>query len=240
MKQHTLSISTRTQPIVALAIDDRQDPTALSPWIVAGVGLLELRIDQYRDKRPDALLAHVRACAALAPCLITIRAAWEGGAWEESEAARQTLYETLIPEAAAVDIELAAKAPVRDAVIAAAHARGIPVILSHHNFETTPSRVALDEKASAAWEAGADYFKVAATCQNLDEVQRLAAFTLDNRDRNIVTIGMGPAGTLSRVFFPALGSKITYTFLGEATAPGQLDCETTLAHMAAFYPDFTR
>ena len=74
------------------------------------------------------------------------------------------------------------------------------------------------------------------TCHDTVALQNLAEFTLAHRHRPLVTIGMGAAGAASRIFFPALGSLLTYTFLGAPTAPGQLTCEETLHYLTAFYP----
>jgi len=110
------------------------------------------------------------------------------------------------------------------------------VIGSHHDFDGTPGLAELGDIAAAAFDQGADVAKVAAQCNTAEDVQTLAAFCLGWRHRGVIVVGMGPDAMLSRVFFPALGSLITYTFLGEATAPGQLTCEETLRYIDAFYP----
>jgi 3-dehydroquinate dehydratase I len=81
-----------------------------------------------------------------------------------------------------------------------------------------------------------DIVKVAARCNVPEDLQRLAAFTLAHREEGIIVVGMGPYGLSSRVFFPALGSLITYTFHGVPTAPGQLNCHDTLTYLNDFYP----
>jgi 3-dehydroquinate dehydratase-1 len=47
---------------------------------------------------------------------------------------------------------------------------------------------------------------------------------------------MGEAGTLSRVFFPAAGSLLTYGHVGRPTAPGQLGRAELSALVRRFYP----
>jgi 3-dehydroquinate dehydratase-1 len=69
-------------------------------------------------------------------------------------------------------------------------------------------------------------------------VQTLASLTLSNRSIGVITIGMGAHGALSRVLFPALGSLMTYTFIGVPTAPGQLELEDTCRLLRTFYPNY--
>ncbi len=229
--------TSRTWPLVALAINDSVDLDMLPFWISSGVDLLELRVDQYTEKNLGAVQTHVIDCAQLAPCLLTLRAAWEGGQWHLSEDERLVWYLTLMENMVAIDVELSTDHTIRNEIINTAHKKNKQVILSYHNFETTPEPETMHQKAKDAWDAGADVFKIAATCNDYTDLHKLAKLTLDYADQNIVVIGMGKIATISRICFPALGSKITYTFLGQPTAPGQLNCEATLEYLSTFYPD---
>ena len=229
--------TTRSYPLIALAIDDSVDLKALPFWISSGVDLLELRVDQYKEKNLEVVQVHVSDCAQLAPCLLTIRAAREGGQWSSTEDERLAWYLALMDKMVAVDVELSTDHAIRSEIIRTAHSKNKQVIMSYHNFETTPEPDTLHHKAEDAWATGADVFKIAASCNNYTDLHKLAKLTLDYADKNIVVIGMGSIGTISRICFPALGSKITYTFLGQPTAPGQLNCEATLEYLSSLYPD---
>lgn len=224
-------------PRVVLALRDAEDLTEVARYASRGVDVLEARIDQFTQS--DA--AHVQGYLARLrpfPLLGTIRSAAEGGAWKGTEAERATLFRAIIPSVDAIDIELGA--PIRDEVIASAHAAKRLVVGSFHDFQGMPARAVLDAKVAEADAAGVDVVKIAVTCHDAAALQDLAAFTLAHRPRPLVTIGMGAAGTASRIFFPALGSLLTYTFLGEPMAPGQLTCEETLHYLTAFYPSRMR
>ena len=49
---------------------------------------------------------------------------------------------------------------------------------------------------------------------------------------------MGPHGVASRVFFPLFGSLLTYGFVGQAGAPGQLSLADLHAELCRYSPAF--
>ncbi len=220
-------------PRVVAAVSDgvpRQDAEVL---LASGVDILELRIDTFSRCDTDHVVAEAVRQAGLL-LLGTIRSAAEGGGWKGSEEERLALFRVLLPHIGAVDIELSS-AEILDDVIAGARAAGPIVVGSHHNFCNIPADDELDAVVDAGVKAGVDIVKVAARCNTPGDLRRLAAFTLRHADRPMVVIGMGPAGMLSRIFFPALGSLLTYTFLGAPSAPGQLNSEDTVKYLKFFY-----
>lgn len=221
------------RPRAAIAIQGDVDPALIR---AAGEEVVvELRLDALADQAPDALVNFTRRYAEF-PLLATIRRREEGGAWKGTEAERLACYEAVLPEVHAVDVEIGAD-EIAPRVLSAARALGKLTIGSFHNFKATPPLEELESVHARGRTLGADIVKVAARCNNPDDLQRLAAFTLAHRDDQIITIGMGGHGLVSRIFFPALGSLLTYTFLGEPTAPGQLNCTDTLKYLGVFYPE---
>jgi 3-dehydroquinate dehydratase-1 len=51
-------------------------------------------------------------------------------------------------------------------------------------------------------------------------------------------IAMGPIGAASRVFFPLLGSPVTYGHVGRCGAPGQLSIEELDTALRLYSPAF--
>jgi len=49
-------------------------------------------------------------------------------------------------------------------------------------------------------------------------------------------MAMGPVGALSRLFYPAAGSLLTYSSVGEPTAPGQIPLRELALLLTRFYP----
>ena len=230
---HIGPLSLSDRPRAAIAIQNAIDPAAIRQ--AATDVVVELRLDALADQTPDALRDFARRYAGF-PLLATIRRREEGGGWKGSEDERLACYEAVLPEVHAVDVEIGAGEIVAT-VVHSAHDRGKLSIGSFHNFTETPGEERLEEVHRRGRALGVDIVKVAARCNNRDDLQRLAAFTLAHRHENIITIGMGAHGLVSRVFFPALGSLLTYTFLGAPTAPGQLNCTDTLKYLDVFYPE---
>jgi len=169
------------------------------------------------------------------PTILTIRSKREGGGFQGSESKRLLLFKKIMPHVSAVDIELSSDAILGD-VVSNAHDAKKKVIISFHDFNKTPSLVALNRVLKGAKVAGADIVKVAAFAKDHKDIQKLARFTVEHADQHIVTIAMGEVGALSRLFFPALGSLLTYTFYGDKTAPGQIDCQELSRLVKRFYP----
>ncbi len=221
-------------PRVAVAVRDGVPREDIDQALRDGADLVELRIDEFADGSPDAVLNEIARYAGV-PILGTIRGAFERGGWKCSEAERAALYETILPQVDAIDIEVEAD-EINGDLVARAKELGKLVIASYHDFEATPAREVLEDTDARGRFLGADIVKVAAHCQSDEDLCTLAEYTLAHRDEGVIVIGMGESAMLSRVFFPALGSRITYTFLGEATAPGQLTLADTVGYLSAFYP----
>ncbi len=223
-------------PRVVVALSDGLTPDELASAQRLGLDVGELRIDQFPDTGENFVFEQAAVFKDV-PVIATIRTRSEGGGWDGTEPDRLALFERVIPEVDAVDLELSAF-EIRDAVVETAHELGKTVILSYHNFDGTDSVDRFEQIIRDATEVGADIVKMATHCSGPADVQTLAGVTLSNRDTNLITIGMGAHGALSRVFFPALGSLMTYTFLGTPTAPGQFDLEDTCRRLRAFYPNY--
>jgi len=233
---HLGSIILDGTPRVIVAVRDDAPLDELAAVMAAGVELVELRIDQFQSRDPAYVVGQLERLAAY-PRLGTIRCASEGGAWQGTEAEREALFRGILPHVEAIDVELSAK-DMLPGLIEAAHADGKLVIGSYHDFQGTPIPKRLAGAANDGKLLGVDIVKVAVQCNSLEDVQVLAQFTGQHADKNLITIGMGAHGMLTRIFFPAIGSLMTYTFLGEPTAPGQLNCHDTLEYLKNFYPDF--
>ncbi|MBL7644610.1 MAG: type I 3-dehydroquinate dehydratase [Candidatus Hydrogenedentes bacterium] len=220
------------RPVAAIAIQDMVDPAQIR---AAGDVVVELRLDALADQSTGALVAFAGNFAEF-PLLATIRRREEGGGWKGSEEERLACYTAVLPHVHAVDVEIGAEM-IAPQVVSAARALGRLSIGSFHDFAATPSREELESVHARGRALGVDIVKVAARCNCREDLQRLASFTLAHRDEAIITIGMGGHGLVSRIFFPALGSLLTYTFLGDPTAPGQLNCTDTLKYLGDFYPE---
>jgi 3-dehydroquinate dehydratase-1 len=200
-----------------------------------GAHLVEVRADLFDDPEPAALarsLARLRQAGR--PIILTVRAANEGGRALPDER-RAALYAAGLPYVDAIDLEIAATTLVAE-FVPRAHAARRTVILSAHVTDRTPPAADLLPLMDRAQALGADVTKLVTHARDLDDVRTLLEVMLAARHRAIAAFAMGPAGTLSRVFFPAAGSLLTYASVGRPTAPGQLPLDELVALIRRFYP----
>lgn len=197
-----------------------------------GAGLLELRVDTFAsfDGRLLASFEKLKKLTGL-PILLTIRSVREGGRAELSDRDRAQLFLRLMPFADLVDIELSSGRILETVVNSAKRAKK-RVIVSHHDFESTPGEKKLRKITELARKAGADTVKIASMVNSQSDLRRLAAL-LCSQDSMIV-IGMGPLGKPSRVFFPLLGSLITYGSITKSTAPGQMSLKEMRVELSSY------
>ena len=232
----------------------------------AGADVLELRVDLLEEAcalaAPDLLDAATAAAQVLeclwglgeaidatdgadagAPVLLTCRTAAEGGRAQLDDTAYGAFLRSVLdgladwaPERrpAAIDVEV--QRGCLPQVCAQAHALGIDVVASFHDFEATPADEVLEEVLARMACEGADLAKIAVWPTSADDVARLlrvcARATAGTGERGglgvpVAAMSMGALGAVSRVA-PAFGSALTFAVVpdeqGEtrASAPGQM------------------
>jgi len=171
------------------------------------------------------------------PLLVTNRAAWEGG--EAGSLDRfDALSSAVVHESvAAVDIELASlrgnapegEEPHATALRDTAREEGVDIVVSVHDFESTPEPGALvDLLADAAGEG--DVGKLATTAATRDDALAMIEATHEATaaGHRVATMCMGEAGRHTRAVTPVYGSRIGYAPVdpANATAPGQYPLAT--------------
>lgn len=157
------------------------------------------------------------------PVIITARDSKEGGKrpeWKLED--QEAYYLELIPLATFIDIEVD-NAPIMTRTIALAKKERAQIILSYHNFETTPSLQFLADKYGKAMSLGAHFFKVAVKAQKPQDLERLIKFASsdDMKWTQIVPMAMGRCGKISRLIFAHAEVPFVYCSIGEAVVPGQ-------------------
>lgn len=225
-------------PRVAIAVRDNVDRAALDAAFAAGATLVEARIDEYQRHDAGYVKEQLAQLAGL-PVLATIRHKREGGQWTRPDAERLSLYESILPHCDAVDAEIYSRG-VFPALAAMARAANKTVIGSYHDFEGLPAPRKMLAIGAYGRRNGAQIIKIAAMCRRKGDLAYLTRYMVSAKPgENLIVIGMGEQGAGSRIFLPLLGSLVTYTFLGEATAPGQLTLDDTIQYLSAFCPGFS-
>lgn len=218
---------TGKRPLIAVSFSDIDSKRDVAAAREAGVAIAELRIDLFARLTPDYVLLQAERLSGL-PTIATIRLEAEGGRWKGADADRIAIFEAVLPQVDAIDIELRSTAVV-ETLAPKLKAAGKLLILSHHDFEKTPDYEALTDICHRAEAAGADIVKIAAMAQNDTDIATLARLLAERPAPNLVVIGMGEAGTPSRVAFAAKGSLFTFAAKGDrASAPGQIGYEMML------------
>jgi len=120
-----------------------------------------------------------------------------------------------------IDIEFEAPASWKKEMIGFTQKLGKKAIISYHNFEKTPTIPELSALIEGMQKEGADLVKLACLTDSPTACARL--LSLYDRYKNIMAIGMGTAGRITRIAAPFLGAPFTFA-AGKAgkTAPGQL------------------
>ncbi len=204
--------------------------------------VLEWRVDFFEQIGTVALvIAAVMAIKLRAgeiPLLFTRRSTIEGGQKIALNEAQVIALYTAVCESKSIDLidyEMANDAANIAQVRTAAKANGILLVLSFHNFSSTPGLETLASKFLTAEQLGADVAKVAVMPRELDDVLKLFTATLEASKKlriPLISMSMGPYGSLTRLFGSAFGSALTFAVGANSSAPGQVpieDLNTVLA-----------
>jgi 3-dehydroquinate dehydratase/shikimate dehydrogenase len=200
---------TVTAPTMADLVRQRDAASA----VTSDADLVELRLDSVRDPDVGAALAGRRRAV-----VITCRPTWEGGTFAGSEVEREGLLrEALATGAEYVDVE--ARAGFTDLLASTAGKR---IILSFHDFDGIPAD--LDQRIGAMKATGAEIVKVAVTTRRLSDCGVLLDVTRRFPRSDVIVIGMGEHGTVTRVLPARFGSNWGYA--GALPGVGQMTPES--------------
>lgn len=234
------AVEWRIDPLLVVASDPAQSGVRTSMHSLAEAALRLL---------PSALTAGL-------PILLTVRTGFEGGQVELTEDDYAEVVRELIAGVADVEADAGTAAgtgptgttasgvpgsassgvPVAidieidraesDSLIGSARDAGVPIVASHHNFESTDSAERLLKTFAAMSEAGAHVAKVAMMPQAPADVLRLLEATAAadaSLPVPVLGISMGSLGRTSRIMGADFGSCATFAQIGQASAPGQIE-----------------
>ncbi|MCK5580087.1 MAG: type I 3-dehydroquinate dehydratase [Candidatus Omnitrophica bacterium] len=231
------NVSLDSTPRVAVVITDKETNEALQPL---HVDVLEIRVDQFENLEIDYIKANISARRETGISLIlTVRNdRLEGGTADISDEKKLEIFQNAISLVDAVDVEL--KSPVVSDVVELAKKNQKIVIVSSHDFENTPDEIALENIFKEAVKKGADIVKMATKANTADDVNRLMAFTLKHKEDNVITMSVGPIGSISRLSFFGVGSLLTYSYVTQPSAPGQVSLAMLQDDLRRYYPKYNQ
>ena len=196
------------------------------------IDVVEWRVDWFEGvfdfAKVEDVLKDLREVLGNIPLLMTFRTSKEGGEKAiEPEAyaelnikAAQTGYVDL------VDVEIFTGDDIVKKIIDGAHAAGVKVIASNHDFFKTPAKADIIYRLRKMQYMNSDIPKIAVMPQNKKDVLTLLAateeMTTNYADRPIITMSMAGTGVISRLCGEVFGSSMTFGAAKKASAPGQM------------------
>ena len=184
------------------------------------VDVVEWRVDWFEnvfefDKVED-VLKDLREALGETPILFTFRTSKEGG----EKAIEPEPYKELNIQAAKsgyvdlVDVEVFTGDEIVKEIIENAHACGVKVVASNHDFDKTPEKDEIVRRLQKMQELNADIPKIAVmpTCKK-DVLTLLSAteeMYTNYADRPIITMSMAGTGVISRLCGEVFGSALSF------------------------------
>ena len=217
-------------PIVGVTRDDIVSEAKTFDSIP--VDVVEWRVDWYEDvfdtEKVKETAAALREALKDIPILFTFRTSKEGG----EKAIEAADYAALNKAVAAdgnvdmIDVEVFTGDEIVKDIIDSAHASGVKVVASNHDFFKTPEKDDIVGRLRKMQDLGADIPKIAVMPQNKRDVLTLLAATeemsSEYADRPIITMSMAGTGVISRLAGEVFGSSMTFGAAKKASAPGQM------------------
>lgn len=200
--------------------------------------LVEWRVDFFAgyEREIPAVTKELKEILGNKKLITTIRTTYEGG---EDNGDRFPYKETICKiltegKTDYIDVEIHRGGDVVSDVVAAAKENGVTVIGSYHNFEKTPSEDEIMAVLEEERQGGVDIGKVACMPAGTDEDQRedvlrLLSVTEKMSEKYpefpLITMSMGKAGEMSRLYGGLYGSTVSFGCAGKASAPGQIELD---------------
>ena len=196
------------------------------------VDVVEWRVDWFEGVFDFAqvkdVLTDLRGVLGNTPILMTFRTSREGGekAIDDKAYTELNLNAAKSGLADLIDVEIFTGDAVVREIIDGAHAAGVKVVASNHDFHKTPTKSDIIYRLRKMQDMGADIPKIAVMPQSKRDVLTLLSATeemvTDYADRPIITMSMAGTGVISRLCGEVFGSSMTFGAAGKASAPGQM------------------
>lgn len=200
------------------------------------VDLIEWRADYYEDledfDKVKSVLADIRKIAGDIPIIFTVRN------FNETETSRfdNEFYKLLNIEAIKtrdidlIDIELFTEISTLKDLINIAKGYDIKVIISDHNFNSTPIKKDILNMYLKIQDLGADICKIVTMPQKFEDVLQFISsvneINLKFAKIPFIAISMGKLGAITRICTEPIGSDITFGYFEKSCAKGQIEINT--------------
>ena len=186
--------------------------------VLKSVTLAEIRLENIKNLTFNNL---IKICSLNAKIVATCRP----GTMSDLDRA-QVLKWAAKAKADFIDVEIESDFKFLQDVISTAKVEGVEIIVSYHNYDMTPDAATLKDIVNDCFKKGATIAKVACMVNSKMDAARIMALADDQRQ--ILPLGMGKLGAITRIAAPLLGAPFTFAPLNDdqKTAPGQLSAKT--------------
>lgn len=182
--------------------------------------LVELRVDYIENLKledVDVILSEIKM-----ESIFTCRKKDEGGKFTGSEKSRlQILENALNKNFDHVDIELSSI----DQINLLGKNEQTKIICSYHDFNKTSSYENLEDIANQMRRKNIDILKITTMSSGEEDNKKLLKLLLNKgKNEEMIALGMGSEGKVTRILSPLLGGYLTYANIGDnKTASGQIN-----------------
>jgi 3-dehydroquinate dehydratase-1 len=221
-------------PMLVASLDGDDLPFLLEEAKTVRADLVEIRLDLwgvfFREDMVEKL-ARFKQKIGL-PMLVSFRGGHPYPKWW------QPYHWRALASAALIDLEWNPKYPWKD-IRKQADQWGLGLIISHHDYDSTPPAKKLVSIVKAAYAKGADIVKLATKAKSEADVASLLTIAQQFTPKKRMTVmAMGAMGGLSRLASPLFGSCLTYGFIGSPTAIGQWHYKELQERVRQLYPSY--
>ncbi|PVX23451.1 MAG: type I 3-dehydroquinate dehydratase [Candidatus Bathyarchaeum sp.] len=182
--------------------------------------IIEVRLDSLQDYKRLADIATV----SKTPLIATNKSTQQNGSFSGTEQERQkVLTDAAKTGFSYIDIDLGT--PYQKELIRSLKDYGSKVIVSYHDFQSTPSLLTLSNVLDEQLSLGSNVCKLITTAKKVEDNLAVLNFVSDaSKLAEVVCFAMGELGKTSRLLSPVFGAFFTFACLDETkkTANGQL------------------
>ena len=141
------------------------------------------------------------------------------------EERKMKLIKAMQSGASYVDIEIESSSEFKNEIKKIAKAHKCKLIISFHDFDKTPSTEELNIIVGNCFTEGADIAKIACKANTENDAVRILSLYINHK--NLVALGMGEKGMITRVASLLLGAPFSFASIGSGkeTASGQIEFE---------------
>ncbi|MFC6254178.1 type I 3-dehydroquinate dehydratase [Secundilactobacillus hailunensis] len=204
--------------------------------VSSAADLAEWRLDYFNDLEDTASIISTanRLIEILGdlPLIITLRDRAEGGKRQIADADYLNLYTQLVArtEVTAIDVEWQRDPTITAQLITLTRAHQVRTIISHHEFEHTPTKAVMVDQLTKMAQLNGDVVKLAVMPASNEDVLNLMVSTHEASQQfsqPIITMAMGSLGAVTRVAGQTFNSVMTFATTSNLSAPGQLTVDQT-------------